>query len=333
MVVAGSVGLGTLVALTAYLGRLYGPLTSLSNVQVDVMTTLVSFERILDVLDLTPAIRDAEVPVLLPSGPAAVELTGVWFRYPTAEEVSLASLEGVERLGRGVEDWVLRGVDLRVEAGRTLALVGSSGAGKSTVASLVSRLYDPIEGAVRINGVDLRDTTLAEVRAAVGVVAQDVHLFHDTLAANLRLARPEAGDDALVAALEAAQVWDVVEALPDGLGTVVGDRGYRLSGGERQRIAIARMLLADPAVIVLDEATAHLDVDSEGAVQRALAAALVGRTSIVIAHRLSTARAADEIAVVEDGRIVERGTHEQLLADSGRYAALWRTQTQGSRAA
>jgi ATP-binding cassette subfamily B protein len=326
MAVAGSLGIGTLVALTSYLNRLYGPLTSLSNVQVDVMTTLVSFERVLEVLDLTPMVTDAADPVPLPRGPVGVELDGVGFRYPGAAELSLASLEGVTRLDDPPGDTVLHDVSLRVDPGRTLALVGPSGAGKSTIAGLVSRLYDPTEGSVRIGGIDLRATTLADVRDTVGVVAQDVHLFHDSLGANLRYAKPDAGDDELIAALHAAQVWDVIERLPQGLDTVVGDRGYRMSGGEKQRIAIARLLLKDPGVVVLDEATAHLDAGSEAAVQAALGVALAGRTSIVIAHRLATVRAADEIAVVERGRIVERGTHDELIAAGGLYAELSRTQ-------
>ena len=326
MAVAGSLGIGTLVALTAYLNRLYGPLTALSNVQVDVMTTLVSFERVLEVLDLEPMIVDAEDPLPLPDGPATVELDDVTFRYPTAAEVSLASLEGVARLDQQSSGDVLHGVSLKVEPGTTLALVGPSGAGKSTIAGLVSRLHDPTGGAVRIGGVDLRDTTLAEVGATVGVVAQDVHLFHDTLGANLRYAKPDVTDDEIEAALRSAQMWDVVRRLPDGLDTVVGDRGHRMSGGEQQRIAIARLLLKDPGVVVLDEATAHLDAGSEAAVQAALASALAGRTSIVIAHRLATIRAADEIAVVADGRVVERGTHDELIAAGGLYSELSRTQ-------
>ena len=326
MAIAGSLGIGTLVALTAYLNRLYGPLTALSNVQVDVMTTLVSFERVLEVLDLEPTIVDAAEPRPLPDGPVTVELDDVRFRYPTAAEVSLASLEGVAHLEDGTPDEILRGISLRVEPGRTLALVGPSGAGKSTIAGLVSRLHDPTDGAVRIAGIDLRNTTLAAVRDTVGVVAQDVHLFHDTLAANLRYAKPGATDDELVAALRAAEVWDVVARMPDRLDTVVGDRGHRLSGGEKQRIAIARLLLKDPGVVVLDEATAHLDAASEAAVQSALTGALAGRTSIVIAHRLATVRAADEIAVIDDGRVLERGTHDELVAAGGLYARLSRTQ-------
>ncbi len=326
MAISGSLGIGTLVALTAYLNRLYGPLTALSNVQVDVMTTLVSFERVLEVLDLEPTIVDPADPRPLPRGPVAVELDDVRFRYPTASEVSLASLEGVARLEETVPHEILHGITLRVEPGHTLALVGPSGAGKSTLAGLVSRLYDPVAGAVRVGGVDLRDTSLADISGTVGVVAQDVHLFHDTLGANLRYAKPDATDAELEAALRAAHVWDVVARLPDGLDTVVGDRGHRMSGGEKQRIAIARLILKDPGVVVLDEATAHLDAGSEAAVQAALATALADRTSIVIAHRLATIRAADEIAVVDDGRVVERGTHEELVAADGLYAELSRTQ-------
>ncbi len=326
MAIAGSLGIGTLVALTAYLGRLYGPLTQLSNVQVDVMTTLVSFERVLEVLDLEPTIVDAADPAPIPAGPVTVELDDVRFRYPTAAEVSLASLEGVARLDDVPSEEILHGVSLRVEPGRTLALVGPSGAGKTTIAGLVSRLYDPTGGTVRLGGVDLRDSTLADVRNSVAVVAQDVHLFHETLRSNLRFAKPDATDAELEAALRAAQIWSVVERLPDGLDTVVGDRGHRLSGGEKQRIAIARLLLRDPGVVVLDEATAHLDAGSEAAVQAALAVALEGRTSIVIAHRLATIRGADEIAVIDGGRVVERGTHEELVAANGVYARLNRTQ-------
>ncbi|MEO6987270.1 MAG: ABC transporter ATP-binding protein [Aquihabitans sp.] len=326
MAVSGSLGIGTLVALSAYLNRLYGPLTSLSNVQVDVMTTLVSFERVIEVLDLQPTIVDAEEPVAIPSGPVGLVMDNVSFRYPTAAEVSLASLEGVAVLDEGIPETVLHGIDLEVGPGQTLALVGPSGAGKSTIAGLISRLYDPVGGAVRIGGVDLRDSTLAHVRDTVGVVAQDVHLFHDTLANNLRYAKPGATDAELESALRDAQVWDVVAHLPDLLDTVVGERGYRLSGGEKQRIAIARLLLKDPGVVVLDEATAHLDATSEVAVQDALSRVLEQRTSVVIAHRLSTIRHADVIAVIDHGRVVERGSHAELLEADGLYAQLCRTQ-------
>ena len=329
MAIGGTLGVGTVVALTAYLGQLYGPLTSLSNVQVDVMTTLVSFERVLEVLDLQPMIEDAPGAAPLPSGPVGVEFEAVDFRYPTASEVSLASLEGVARLDTQSSDEILHGVSVAVQPGRMIAIVGPSGAGKTTIAGLVSRLYDPTGGAVRIGGMDLRDATLASIRDTVGVVSQDAHLFHDSRRSNLLYAKPDATDEQLVEALRNAQIWEVVERLPDGLDTVVGDRGHRLSGGEKQRIAIARLFLKDPAVVVLDEATAHLDSASEAAVQQALGLALHGRTSLVIAHRLATVRAADEIIVVDGGRVVERGTHEQLLALDGLYASLSHTQFAG----
>ncbi len=329
MAADGTLGIGTLVALTAYLNRLYGPLTALSNVQVDVMTTMVSFERVFEVLDIEPMILDSPDPVALPRGGVAVEFDRVEFRYPSAVEVSLASLEGVALLDHRPNELVLHGLSLTVEPGSTLALVGPSGAGKSTIAGLVSRLYDPTAGSVRIGGVDLRDTTLAEIGATVGVVSQDVHLFHESLAANLRYARPSATDNELETVLRAAEIWPVIERLPDGIHTVVGDRGHRLSGGEKQRIAIARLLLKDPSVVILDEATAHLDTQSETLVHAALDAALAGRTSIVIAHRLATVRAADRIAVIDAGRVVEYGTHDELLAAGGLYADLSRTQFRG----
>jgi ATP-binding cassette, subfamily B, bacterial len=326
MAIRGTLGVGTVVALTAYLGQLYGPLTSLSNVQVDVMTTLVSFERVIEVLDLEPMIKESPTAISLPSGPVGVEFDQVDFQYPTADEVSLASLEGVARLDSFSSAPILRGVSFSVEPGRMVAIVGPSGAGKTTIAGLVSRLYDPTGGSVRVGGIDLRDATTASVRDTVGVVSQDAHLFHESLRANLRYADPDATDAELIQALTAAQIWDVVERLPEGMDTVVGDRGHRMSGGEKQRIAIARLLLKNPAIVVLDEATAHLDSASEAAVQTALSIALEGRTSLVIAHRLATIRAADEIIVVDDGQVIERGTHEQLLALDGLYASLSRTQ-------
>jgi ATP-binding cassette, subfamily B, bacterial len=317
---------GTLVALTALLSRLYGPLTALSNVQVDVMTALVSFERVFEVLDLPPMVADAPDARPLPRGTATVEFDRVSFRYPSAEEVSLASLESVATLDQPPSQEVLRDVSFRVGPGQLVALVGPSGAGKTTITALVSRLYDVTSGAVRVGGHDVREVTQASLHDAVGVVTQDAHMFHDTIRANLLYARPEATEAELVEALRAAQVWSLVASLPEGLDTVVGDRGYRLSGGEKQRMAIARLLLKAPSIVVLDEATAHLDSESEVAVQRALGTALAGRTSLVIAHRLSTVREADQILVVDAGRIVERGTHDELLAVAGLYAELYRTQ-------
>jgi ATP-binding cassette, subfamily B, bacterial len=326
LAVNGALNVGTVVALTAYLNRLYGPLTQLSNVNVDVMTALVSFERVFEVLDLPPMIDEKPDAVAVPRGPATVELDHVNFSYPTAEEVSLASLESVATLERTASKDVLFDVGFTAEPGQLVALVGPSGAGKTTISHLVPRLYDVRSGAVRINGIDVRDATLDSIRQTVGVVTQDAHLFHETIRSNLRYAKPDATEDELTESLRAAQVLTFVQGLPDGLDTVVGDRGYRLSGGEKQRLAIARLLLKAPDVVVLDEATAHLDSESEVAVQRALKTALAGRTSIVIAHRLSTVREADLILVVAEGRIVERGRHAQLLAHGGLYAELYRTQ-------
>ncbi|MEV4166136.1 ABC transporter ATP-binding protein [Nonomuraea dietziae] len=326
LAVDGFFELGTLVALAALLMRLYGPLTSLSNVHVDVMTALVSFDRVFEVLDLEPMVADKPGARAVPPGPVTIEFDDVHFRYPAAEEVSLASLESVARQDTGPSHPVLKGVAFTAAPGRLIALVGPSGAGKTTITSLVSRLYDVDEGAVRLNGLDVREATLASLRDTVGVVMQDAHLFHDTIGANLRYARPEATDEEIWDALRAAQIADLVEGLPEQLETVVGDRGYRLSGGEKQRLALARLLLKAPSVVVLDEATAHLDSESEAAVQQALKTALAGRTSLVIAHRLSTIREADEILVIQDGRVAERGRHEDLLARGGPYAELYRTQ-------
>jgi ATP-binding cassette subfamily B protein len=326
LAVNGALGIGTVVALTAYLNRLYGPLTALSNVQVDVMTALVSFERVFEILDLPPAIADAPDAVPLPRDANTIEFERVGFRYPTAGEVSLASLESVAVLDNTPEKQVLHDVSFRAEPGQLVALVGPSGAGKTTITSLVTRMYDVQHGAVRIAGHDVRDVTLASLSSVVGVVTQDAHMFHDSVRANLLYARPEAGEDQLWAALDAAQIGTLVRSLPDGLDTVVGDRGYRLSGGEKQRLAIARLLLKAPSIVVLDEATAHLDSESEVAVQRALKIALAGQTSIVIAHRLSTIREADQILVIDDGRVVERGRHEDLLDAGGLYSELYHTQ-------
>jgi len=326
LAVNGTVSAGTVVTLALLLTRLYGPLTALSNVRVDVMSALVSFDRVFEVLDLAPAISEKPDAVPVPPGAARIEFSDVRFRYPTAAEVSLASLEDVATLDRTAAEPVLRGVSFVVEPGQMVALVGPSGAGKSTTAMLVARVYDVTGGSVRVGGVDVRDATLDSLRDTIGVVTQDSHLFHETIAENLRYAKPDATDEELWAALRAAQVEELVRSLPDGLQTVVGERGYRFSGGEKQRIAIARLLLKAPSIVILDEATAHLDSESEAAVQRALAAALSGRTALVIAHRLSTVRDADQILVLDDGRIVERGTHDELVAAGGLYAELYRTQ-------
>jgi ATP-binding cassette, subfamily B, bacterial len=339
LVVHGAIQLGTLVALTVLLGRLYGPITALSNVQVDVMTALVSFDRVFEVLDLQPLIADrpdavrlqvAGQPGAAAGAPAPdIELDHVSFRYPSAAEVSLASLESIaQAVPERTEpnQPVLRDISFRAPAGRLTALVGPSGAGKTTITALVSRLYDPQSGTVRVGGTDVRAVTQQSLHDAVGVVTQDAHMFHDTIRANLAYARPGASEQDLLEACRAAQIGDLIAQLPDGLDTVVGDRGYRLSGGEKQRVALARLLLKAPALVVLDEATAHLDSESEAAVQRALATALAGRTSLVIAHRLSTIRDADQILVIDDGRVREQGRHEELLAAGGLYAELYRTQ-------
>ncbi len=325
----GELEAGTIVTLALLLSRLYAPLTALGTARVDVVAALVSFERVFEVLDIEPLVREPAQPAPLPAGPLSVELRDVRFSYPAAGKVSLASLEEVAVLDDHAGEVVLHDIDVTVEPGRMVALVGSSGAGKSTLASLIPRLYDVDAGSVRLGGVDVRDLSFDDIRAAVGVVTQDGHLWHDTVRANLRYAVPHAGDDDLWSALRAARLDGLVASLPDGLDTVVGERGYRLSGGERQRLTIARLLLARPRVVILDEATAHLDAHSEHAVQEALAVALEGRTSIVIAHRLSTIRSADEILVLEAGRIVERGTHDELLAAGGRYLELLRTQLAG----
>jgi ATP-binding cassette subfamily B protein len=334
LVIDGTLEFGTLVALAQLVTRVYGPIGGLSNVQVQVMTALVSFDRVFEVLDLEPLIKEKPDAVILPARSAAgvapaISFDQVSFRYPTASEVSLASLESIalkqpERTDAAAG--VLHDISFTAPAGRLTALVGPSGAGKTTITQLVSRMYDPNDGAVRIDGLDLRDVTLESLHDVVGVVTQDAHLYHDTIRANLLYARPSASERDLMEACQAAQIWDLVSVLPDGLDTIVGDRGYRLSGGEKQRIALARLLLKAPSIVVLDEATAHLDSESELAVQQALSVALQGRTSLVIAHRLSTVREADQILVIEAGQVAETGTHEELLAAGGLYADLYLTQ-------
>jgi ATP-binding cassette subfamily B protein len=327
-VISGSMTVGTMVAMAAYVTRIYTPLTSLTNARLDILLTLVSFERVFELLDTPALVEDAPDAVELVDPVGRIEIDDVWFRYPAAVDVSISSLEG-----DGVSDvpldarpgaWVLQGVSAVIEPGQLIALVGPSGAGKTTVSQLVPRLYDVGRGAIRVDGRDVRSVTQASLRKSIGVVSQDPHLFHDSIGNNLRYAKPDATDAELARVCEAAQIHELVASLPDGYDTVVGDRGYRLSGGEKQRLAIARMLLKDPAIVILDEATSHLDAENEALIQQALAAALAGRTSIVIAHRLSTIQAADQILVLDEGRVVERGTHTTLLADAGLYADLYR---------
>jgi ATP-binding cassette subfamily B protein len=318
--------LGTVVALVSLLARLYAPLMGLSNVQVTIMTALVSFERVFEILDLTPMIQEKVGAVSIPAGPMRVSFEHVAFRYPSAAEVSLASLESIAVPDKRPSRTVLHDIDFSIEPGQLVALVGPSGSGKTTLSHLIPRLYDVRDGAVRINGIDVRELTLESLRQRVGMVTQDAHLFHDTIRANLTYARPDATEEQMTQALRDAQILDVVSSLPEGLDTMVGERGYRFSGGEKQRLAIARLLLKSPDLVVLDEATAHLDSSSEAAVQQALERALTGRTAIVIAHRLSTVLKADQILVVQDGRIVQRGTHHELAATTGLYAQLYERQ-------
>jgi len=328
MVISGAFTTGTIVAFAAYVTRIYMPITSLTNARIDLMTAFVSFDRVFEVLDTPHAIttRPGAVDLVRPRG--RLEVADVWFRYPAGAAVSIASLESEAGtpLSSDPSDWVLKGVSFTAEPGQMVALVGPSGAGKTTLSNLIPRLYDVTSGQVRVDGRDVRDLTLDSLAGAVGMVTQDAHLFHDTVAANLRYARPGATDDEVEAACRSARIHDVIAALPDGYDTVVGERGYRLSGGEKQRLAIARVLLKDPAVVILDEATAHLDSETELLIQQALGEALEGRTSVVIAHRLSTVQAADQILVLDGGRIVERGTHQDLLGGGGLYEELYETQ-------
>ena len=326
LAINGGVTVGTLLAITALLARLYGPLTALSNVRIDVMTSLVSFERVFEVLDLEPMVKNRENAIDLKPSHPKIEFKDVSFSYPRAEEISLASLESAAKPETIQSGEVLRGLSFTAAPGTLTALVGPSGAGKTTISALLPRLYDVTTGAIEIDGHDIRDLTLESLRGAIGVVMQDAHLFHETIAENLRYAKNDATEDEMRIACESAQIWDLIKSLPNGLDTMVGERGHRLSGGEKQRLAIARLLLKSPAVVILDEATAHLDSENEALVQAALQSALKGRTSIVIAHRLSTVRDADQILVLEKGQIVERGKHDELVARGGLYADLYNRQ-------
>ena len=330
LVVRHALDLGTVVALVSYLARLFAPLIGLSNIQVSIMTALVSFERVFEVLDLEPMLRDKPGAVPIPAGPSGISFDQVSFRYPSAAEMSLASLESIAVPDRRPPKVVLQDVTFSVEPGQLVALVGPSGGGKTTITHLVPRLYDVQHGSIRIQGIDVRDATLESLRERIGLVTQDAHLFHDSIRANLTYAKPEATEAQLKDALRAAQILELIESLPEGLDTLVGERGYRFSGGEKQRLAIARLLLKDPDIVILDEATAHLDSNSESAIQQALESALRGRTSIVIAHRLSTILKADQILFIQNGSIAERGTHAELLALRGLYSDLYRRQLSSS---
>ena len=321
------ISLGTLLAITALLARLYGPLTALSNVRVDVMTALVSFERVFEVLDLSPMVKDKPDARDVASGPLTISFRNVSFSYPKADEISLASLEAIAKPETVQSGEILKDISFEVPSGTMTALVGSSGAGKTTISALLPRLYDVTAGSISINDADIRDLTLQSLRDSIGIVTQDAHMFHDSIAANLRYAKADASESEMEAACRAAQIWDLISSLPNGFDTVVGERGHRLSGGEKQRLAIARLLLKAPRIVVLDEATAHLDSENEALVQEALSKALEGRTSLVIAHRLSTVRAAHQILVLDEGLIKERGTHDELLTLGGIYADLYQRQS------
>lgn len=321
--------IGTLLAITALLARLYGPLTSLSNIRVDVMSALVSFERVFEVLDLEPMVKDPVNPVHIPKTMPSVEFRDVGFSYPKASEISIASLEAPSVPEKNVSEEVLSGVSFKCEPGTLTAIVGPSGAGKSTISGLLPRLYDVTKGSILINGIDIRDSTILELRSLIGIVTQDSHMLHESIASNLRYAKAEASDEEMWSACNAAQIGDFIRTLPNGMETIVGERGHRLSGGEKQRLAIARLLLKQPQIVVLDEATAHLDSENEALVQEALKSALAGRTSIVIAHRLSTVVLADQILVIENGRVVESGRHDELVAKGGLYFDLYQRQSLG----
>lgn len=329
LAISKTITIGTLLAITTLLARLYGPLTALSNVRVDVMTALVSFERVFEVLDLEPMVQDPINPKVIPAGMPAIAFKDVRFSYPKAEEISLASLEGAAKPEVVESGEVLRGISLDIAPGTLTAIVGPSGAGKSTISGLIPRLYDVTGGAISINGVDIRDSKVSQLRARIGVVTQDSHMFHDSIEVNLRYAKEDATEEQMWAACDAAQIGDFIRTLPNGFATVVGERGHRLSGGEKQRLAIARLLLKAPDIVILDEATAHLDSENEALVQEALKVALKGRTSIVIAHRLSTIVHADQIIVLSDGEIVERGRHEELVANGKLYFELYQRQSLG----
>jgi len=326
LAINGGVTIGTLLAITALLARLYGPLTALSNVRIDIMTSLVSFERVFEVLDLQPMVKNRDGAKELTTKNPRIEFRSVNFTYPKAEEISLASLESVAKAETVASGQVLSDLTFIAEPGTLTAIVGPSGAGKTTIGALLPRLYDVTSGGIFIDGTDIRDLTLESLRGSIGVVMQDAHLFHETIAQNLRYAKPDATDAEMQAACEAAQIWKLISSLPNGFDTMVGERGHRFSGGEKQRLAIARLLLKSPAVVILDEATAHLDSENEALVQEAFKSALKGRTSIVIAHRLSTIKEADQILVLEKGSIVERGSHEELVSKGGLYADLYARQ-------